>query len=489
MNVISDDETGPEVFIESIWWIILHHVFGPCSNLDYNSFWDSAVFFDSRTPTFTFAFNVYAMLRQTTKGMYHTVNQLWLNQRGISTYHKLMLVRHQLESDVKSLHPIIAAYFRQAASGQQFGMTEVKEFMGNIYNILEYFDSPEEASHFVARLNNDLLYRALTQLFYDCFTSGDNASLEFSNQVGQLVIYGFSRDEAGDYLMGGLTNPDASVRLIFGVLKRLLGTDCILPALTWTQILPQLFEYLPHVEHWKDMQGFRMFCYVMRRRTDLPSWELFSRCFYYAVSHMEAPAVSIVDSNEFGKVLTWMLSRINTAVVQENTAVLLSIARLIAAWRLQHPDLKAPATLDLSMVVGSACSNKPMGLDVFGQSPLPLNLAADEFLQSPRGNLYAMSHDLEGRHDLKTIEDGFYHVLESGECLNTPYMHIQVFNSFVLWLLSRFPASQLRQYTEAICNRMRLLGCDGDGDDTLYVIDLKRKLSENPNLKRKFSIM
>ena len=69
------------------------------------------------------------------------------------------------------------------------------------------------------------------------------------------------------------------------------------------------------------------------------------------------------------------------------------------------------------------------------------------------------------------------------------YMHIQVFNSFVLWLLSRFPASQLRQYTEAICNRMRLFGCDGDGDDTLYVIDLKRKLSENPNLKRKFSIM
>ena len=108
-----------------------------------------------------------------------------------------------------------------------------------------------------------------------------------------------------------------------------------------------------------------------------------------------------------------------------------------------------------------------MGLDVFGQSPRPLNLEADEFLQSPRGNLYAMSPDLEGHHDLYTIEDGFYHVLESGECLNTPHMHIQVFNSFVLWLLSRFPASQLRRHTEAIRNRMRLLGCDGDGDDTL----------------------
>ena len=203
----------------SVWWIILRHVCGSYSDFKYNLFWDSSVFFDSRTPTFTFAPNVYAMLRHTARGMYHTVNQLWLTQRGISASHHLMLLRHETMSDVKSLHPIIAAYFRQVASGLQFGVTEVKEFMENIYNILEYFDSPEEASHFVARLNNDLLYRALTQLLYDCFTSGDNASLEFSNQVGQLVIYGFSRDEAGDYLIGGLTNPDASVRLIFGVLK------------------------------------------------------------------------------------------------------------------------------------------------------------------------------------------------------------------------------------------------------------------------------
>ena len=487
MTVISDDETGPEVFIESIWRIILYHVLGPCSNLDYNSFWDSAVFFDSRTPTFTFAFNVYGMLHQTTKGMYHTVNQLWPNQRGISTYQKLMLVRHQLESDVKSLHPIIAAYFRQAASG--FGMKEVKEFMGNIYNILDYFDSPEEASHFVARLNNDLLYRALTQLFYDCFTSGDNASLEFSNQVGQLVIYGFSRDEAGDYLMGGLTNPDASVRLIFGVLKRLLATVRILPAWTWTQLLPLLFEYTSHVEQFKDMQGFRMFCYEMRRRTDLPNWELFSRCFYYAASNMEEPRViTIVDSNEFGKVLTSMLSRI-TPTWQDNTAVLLIIARLIAVWRLQHPDLKAPATLDLSTVIGSACSNEPMGPDCFGLSPLPLNLAADEFYQSPRGNLYEIPSFLVNYHDLDTVEFGFYHIFHSGECAHTPHMHVQVFNSFVLWLLSRFPASQLCQHTEAIRNRMRILGCHGDGDYTPYIIALKRKLRETPNLKRKFPTM
>ena len=470
----------------SVWWIILRHVCGSYSDFKYNLFWDSSVFFDSRTPTFTFAPNVYAMLRHTARGMYHTVNQLWLTQRGISASHHLMLLRHETMSDVKSLHPIIAAYFRQVASGLPFGMKEVKKFMEDESKIRRYFKLSEEASHFVGRLNNDLVYRALTQLFYDCFTSGDNASLEFSNQVGELVIYGFSRDATGDYVTGGLTNPDASVRLIFGVLQRLLATDRDLPALTWTRLLPQLFEYLPHVEHWKDMQGFRMFCYVMRRRNDLPSWELFSRCFYYAVSHMQEPTlIPIVDSEEFGKVLTWMLSRINTAVVQENTAVLLSIARLIAAWRLQHPDLKAPATLDLSLVVFSACCSQPMGLDVFGQSPRPLDLDADELLQSPRGNLYAMSPDLKGHHDLYTIEDGFYHVLESGECLNTPSMHIQVFNSFVLWLLSHFPASQLCRYTKAIRHRMRLLGCDGDGDDPLYVTVLKRKL--RGNLKREFS--
>ena len=485
MTVVIDDKTAVEFFDESVWWIILRHVCGPYSNFEYNSFWDSAVFFDSRPKTFTFAPNVYAMLRHAARGMYHTVNQLWLNQRGISSYHQLMLVRHQLVSDVRSMATIIAAYFKQAAVGQEFDMAAVKEFMGDIIQIGEHFKLPEEASRFAARLNNDLLYRALTYIFYHCFASGDNASLKFGNQVGQLVIWAFFRDTEGDYVGGGLPNPDASVQLIFGVLKRMLATDRLLPAWTWTQLLPLLFEYSEHVKQWKDMQGFRMFCYVMCKRTDLPSWELFSRCFYYAASNMEEPAViTIVDSNEFGEVLTWMLSRI-TPIWQDNTAGLLSIARLIAAWRLQHPDLKAPATLDLSTVVGSACSNEPMGLDVFGQPPLPLNLAADGFLQSPRGNLYEMSPALEGRHDLHTIEFGFYHIFHSGECAHTPHMHVQVFNSFVLWLLSRFPASQLRQHMEAICNRMRILECDGDGDDTSYVIDLKRKLREN--LKRKFS--
>ena len=101
------------------------------------------------------------------------------------------------------------------------------------------------------------------------------------------------------------------------------------------------------------MQGFAMFCCLMHRQTD--NWELFSQCIYYAAAQMKELTVIFVDSDEFGKLLTNMLNKI-AVIWQENTDVLLSLARLLAAWRLQHPDLEPPATLNLLTVVSSPCS-------------------------------------------------------------------------------------------------------------------------------------
>lgn len=480
-----DSTTLAHIVEQELLFIIFDYVFRSCEKLSDDTFWYSALYFDPRTPAFTFARNVYAMLRQTTKCICDNVSQLWINHRGLSTPPQLILARHPLESFAKSLHPILTAYFRQAASGEEFHMAKVKTFMKSVGNIRRYFKTSDEASDFVSRLSNDFLYRALTQLFYDCLTSGDNATLEFNNQIGQLMICAFSRDVVGRYPQqwgvssGAVCN--ASVRLIFGVLKRLLGMDYNLPAFPWARSLPRLFDYLSHVEQWQDMQGFRVFCYVMRREIDPPSWELFSRCFYDAVYCMEDPTkITIVDPYEFGKVLTYMFSSITTDLVQKNTAVLLSIARLIAALRLQHPDLEAPATLDLSMVVGSHCCTKPTTEDDIGLPPRPLDLEGEEDLyQSKRGNLYPIKTLLANYFDLNIIADGFYYILGPGQCLKTDYMNEQVFNSFVLWLLSRFPANQLRRYPEAIHQRMRLLDCHGDSDDTNYVGVLKGKLPIN----------
>ena len=121
--------------------------------------------------------------------------------------------------------------------------------------------------------------------------------------------------------------------------------------------VPLLFEYPEHSRQWEDMQGFKMFCYMMYRNTDY--WDLCSNCFYNAASEAGAEDVYIVDHVEFGALLTSMLTSI-ALVWQDNTALLLSIARLLVAWRYQHNDMEVPPTLDLEILVGSPCSTGSM---------------------------------------------------------------------------------------------------------------------------------
>jgi hypothetical protein len=235
------------------------------------------------------------------------------------------------------------------------------------------------------------------------------------------------------------------------------------------------------------MQGFKMFCYLMHQKLDQSNWDLFSRCIYYAASEMgnvEMGNVTVifVNSNEFGGLLTSMLTRM-APIWQANTAVLLSLARLVAAWRLQHPTLQAPVTLDLSTVVGSACNIAQMEPHVVPQ-PAPLDLEVCEYLQSDTtGYVYPTTTDPDtidpGMMTLK-VDDAWYEFLHAGGCTQTPGFHLQVFNSLVLWLLSRFPVNQLGAYAEAIHNSLRIWGCAtecGSGDDASYITDLKRKLA------------
>ena len=253
------------------------------------------------------------------------------------------------------------------------------------YNVSDYFPTDDKAALFSSRNSTEKLYRWIACYLDQLLHSEDPASIKSSNQVAELLIYGFFRDEEGGYVGGGLSNPDASVQLIFGVLKRFLASDRLLSAWAWTQLLPLLFEYAPHVQQWKDMQGFKMFCYLMHQKLDQSNWDLFSRCIYYAASEMgnvEMGKVTVifVNSNEFRGLLTSMLTRM-APIWQANTAVLLSLARLLAAWRLQHPTLQAPVTLDLSTVVGSACNIAQVERHVVPQ-PAPLDLEANEFVQS-----------------------------------------------------------------------------------------------------------
>jgi len=465
-----------------VWQVIALSCFGHCQQFKFNIFWDGDVVCNPQTKTFTFSRNLYAKLRRVSRDMCHVVNQTWKTSRGFSIAPRLVAARHQSSVDFGPIARITAAYLNKsngATANTNYQVhalrefIETREFMGND-QVDGYFQSIEEADDFCSRLNTEMLYTGLTSFFNLATCSDHPSSVEDSNHVGRLLLHGFLRDADAIYTSGGLRNTDASVGLIFGVLKRILDTGRILSAWTWTQLLPLLFEYAPHVQQWKDMQGFTMFCYLMHQKTDLPSWELFSQCIYYAASEMGGQrAVIFVDSNEFGELLTVMLNKI-APIWQDNTGVLLSLARLLAAWRLQHPDLEPPATVDLQTVVMSACCMGTMQPRMLEQPARALCLDAEGFKQDDAGYLYPMSDALEKDDDLGTIESGFFHILHTGDCVDTAELHLQVLNSFVLWLLSRFPASQLRAHAEDIRYRMGIWGCDGE--DEPYIVDLRQKL-------------
>ena len=417
-----------ESLTEHVWRLIILHCFGKCRDFMYNMFWDSDVFFDSQTKTSTFAKNLYAMLRSLARGMYHTVDQLWENRRGMSIAREVVLARHQVGRYFGPIANIIAEHFNQASLHQgnlfnqqisKYEMASIKELMEDEQKVSPHFESPAELESFLSRFNTDMLYGVLTCLLEQLLRFDDPVSIEASNHVGMLLINGFFRDEAGGYCASGLRNSDASVQLIFGVLKRLLTADRLLPAWTWTQLLPLLFEYAPHVEQWKDMHGFKMFMYMMHR--DQTIWDICSHCMYYAAAEMAGDVVVIfMDSNEVGELLTSMLAMV-APIWQDNTDILLSLSRLLAAWRLQHPDLTPPATLDLSRLVGSPCSVEFMEVHLLPQS-LGIDSDQPEFVQDPSGYVYG-TPGLEGTPHLSPIDSGLWQLLHSLECVQTPEFH------------------------------------------------------------------
>ena len=128
-----------------------------------------------------------------------------------------------------------------------------------------------------------------------------------------------------------------------------------------------------------------------------------------------------------------------------------------------------------------------MEVHVLPQS-LAIPLDQDAFVQDPSGYVYRTSPELEGTPHLIDIEHGLWTLLHSLECIQTREFHLQVFNSLVMWLLSRFPAIQLAEHAGAIIDRMRVWECAtgcGSDQDPSYITDLKRKLDVSANLKRK----
>ena len=479
---------------EPLLRIVFFYCFGKCRDFTYNIFWDSDVFFDSQNKTFKVAKNLYAMLRSLSGGMYHIVDQLWENRRGMPCAWGMVLARHEIGRYFHPVATIISEYFNQASLHQgnlfnqpisKYEMTGIKALMEDENKVFPHFDSTAELESFLSGFNNDMLYGVLTCLFEQLLRFDDLASIEASNHVGMLMINAFFRDESGDYCASGLRNSDASVRFIFGVLKRLFNEDRLLDAWTWTQLLPLLFEYAPHVQHWEDMHGFKMFRYMMHR--DHARWEICSHCMYYAAAEMADDVVVIfMDSNEVGELLTTMLGMV-APIWKDRTGILLSFSRLLAAWRLQHPDLTPPATLNLARVVDSPCSLPSMQVHVLPH-PLAIPLGQGALLQDPSGYVYGPSPELIGTPHLTDIEAGLWTILHSEDCVQTPEFHLQVFNSFVMWLLSRFPAIQLAEHAEAIIDRMGVWECAtecGSGQDPSYITDLRRKLHVSANLTRK----
>jgi hypothetical protein len=478
MPRIREDLTSIAPLGFNIWQLIIPPCFGHCQQFKYNIFWDGDLVFDPATKTFMFATNLYAKLRHVSRCMYHVVYQLWKNPRGLFIAPQLILARHQLNEDFRTIAKLTVSYFNITKdAGSSYEMSTLKRYMQD-NRVADLVGSNDAAEDFWPRLNTEMLYNGVAVFFNQTTRTNDAANIMASNQLGQLLIYGFFRSADSDYQAGGLRNSDDSVQLIFSVLKRILLRGRLMPAWTWTRSLHLLFEYAPHVEQWKRMQGFRMFYYLMHQNTDGPTWELFSQCIYYAASEMEETTVIFVDSNEFGELLTDLLNKI-APIWQDNIAMLLSIARLLATWRLQHPQLEPPVTMDLETVIKSPLSLETMQPRILQQPTRPLSLDADGFMQDDAGYLYPESDDLVDNDDLCTIESGFFHILHTGEVVDTPEFHLQVFNSFVLWLLSRFPAEQLCVYAEEIRHRMHIWECDGDGchgEDEPYITELKQKL-------------
>ena len=500
------DLTAVGQFTDSVWRLILEFCFGACSNFVYNLYAQSDVSFLLKTKTFTFTSNLHALLRGTARGVYHTVSALWRDDWGFSSARELMFTRQAVHAYAPGIiNIIIAARFNNpslvfwhekydmesakhavedARSGEAFG------FKGDEHQIDVFFEG----------FNNYLLYAAIAHRLNQLLRFDDLASIESSNFVATLLIHGFLRDGVGNYLSGGLSMSDASVQLIFCVLKRVLVEGRFLPGWTWMESVPLLFEYPEHSRQWADMQGFKMFCYMMYRNTAY--WALCSNCFYNAASEAGAEDVYIVDHVEFGALLTSMLTSI-ALVWQDNTALLLSIARLLVAWRYQHNDLEVPPTLVLEILVGSPCCTGSMKFPLLPWPICVLDCTDEyEYAVDRNGFIYKMTDKFREafalREDWTTLESGCYTLLRSGEFRpSSGELHLQVLNSFVLWLLSRFPASQLGEHAEAIHKRMQIWGC-GPGctsdEHPCFIVSLKLKLGRPADrvsapLKRTFSQM
>ena len=498
------DLTAVAQFTESVWRLILGYCVGACYNFKYNLYGQSDVSFHLVTKTFTFASNLHAVLRGTARGVYHTVSTLWLDDWGFSSARELMFTRrvvHEYAPGIVNI--IIAARFNNPSLAfwhEKYDMESAKHAVEAARTHQAFgFARGEQVGVFFERFNNYLLYAAIAYRLDQLLRFDDLASIESSNHLATLLIYGFFRDGVGGYLSGGLSTSDASVQLIFCVLKRVFVEDRILPGWTWMESVPLLFEYPEHSRQWEDMQGFKMFCYMMYRNTDY--WDLCSNCFYNAASEAGAEDVYIVDHVEFGALLTSMLTSI-ALVWQDNTALLLSIARLLVAWRYQHTDMEAPPTLDLEILVGSPCSTGSMKSPLLPWPICVLDCPDERYAVDRNGFIYALTNEFReafaGREDWTILESGCYTLLRSGEFRPSDTLHLQVLNSLVLWLLSRFPASQLGEHAEAIHKRMQIWGC-GPGctsdEHPCFIVSLKLKLGRpadrvsEGSCKRRFSEM
>ena len=470
-----------------LWQLIIHFCFEHCHHLfQYNVFWDSASVFDQASNTFTFSPNQYGKLRQVSRGMYHAICDLWKDKYGLRIVAGMILARKQLAVDARTIGRITLEYLKaQKYSASIYDMSALKLFMVD-GSVSKYLESDEQAEDFWARLNTQMVYNAIALLFDQSTLYDTPYCIQLSNHFGELLIHGFFRASDGSYVSGGIRNTDASVELIFCVLKRILwrGRGNFLSTWTWPESLPLLFEYEPHVRQWQQMKGFSTLYCLMRKNTDESTWKPLSQCIYYAASETEA---LFVNPYEFGELLTDLMDNM-APIWQPNTRynqaipMLLSLTRLLATLHLQHPLLHPPASLNLATLVESPCCLQSMEPSAIDQALRPLWLDADAFVQDDTGYLYRASDDLDDLLDndasLCTLDPAFYNILYTGDCVTTPELYLQVFNSFVLWLFSRYSASQLGKHEAKIRYRMQVWECDGeDGeDDPPYIAELKQKI-------------
>lgn len=465
-----------------LWQMIIYHFFEhPARLFQQNISWSSFSVSDQLSMIFTLSdLEQYGTLLASSRGIRELLRGVCKCKFGERIDTGMIWERSQLILDVYNVRSIVTYYLKEERESLTLHDVNVMKQYMEVFpaRTFEIIGSKRHGNDFLARLSVSLIYNAIALLFYDATNRKNEKSVQFSTDLGMLLICGFSRDGDGRYIDGGVENKDDSIVLVLLVLKRIFWRckGDFLPGWKWTAAVSRLFKYPPHVSKWKELDGFSVFYYMMLKHKNHTTLLLLSDYIFTAASNT---TVRFVDLSEFGKLLTelmehvaslWQPNKCDNQVILK----LKSLTRLFAVLRLQYPlDLHPPDSLILEKLINSPCCLERMESTTFNRPLQPLDLAAKKLLQDKAGYVFPFSYNDNTAWTLVTFDD----ILRTGDCIGSTMMYLQVFNSFLLWLISCYPASELHKHGTKIGYRMESWGCRYDRRGMPpYVVKLKETL-------------